>query len=92
MVKDVAHPVLHVGHFLGTVIVGVAEGQQVPTQPSVTVFKRMQSSCGPQLSLGQKIPFGAVAVTVGHARVVTWGHVPVVSARQGQRRLAGFSM
>lgn len=65
--------------------VGVALGQHVPTQPSVMVFKIMQLGCGPQVSLGQKIPVGAVAVAVGHARavMVVRGHVAVACARQG---------
>lgn len=84
--KDVPHPVRQVGQVLGTVTVGVAEGQHFPTQPSVMVFKIMHAGCGPQLGWVQKIPFGAVTVAVGHARVVivVMGHVAVVaSARQG---------
>lgn len=86
VVKDVPHPVRQVGQLLGTVTVGVAEGQHTPTQPSVIVFKIMQAGCGPQVSKGQKIPFGAVTVAVGQARVVivVRGQVAVVAcARQG---------
>lgn len=96
VVKDVPHPVLQVGQDLGTVTVGVALGQHVPTQPSVMVFKIIQSGCGPQVGLMQKIPFGAVTVAVGQARavMVVRGHVAavVVCARQGERKLFFFNI
>lgn len=83
MVKVVPQPVLQVGQVAGTVTVGVMLGQHVPTQPSVTTSKRMQSGVGPQLILGQKTPPGEVTVAVGHARVVmvVRGHVAVACAR-----------
>ena len=91
----VPQPVLQVEQVKGAVTVGVTLGQHLPTQPSVTVFKRMQSGAGPQLRLGQWIVPEAVTVAVGHARVVmvVRGHVAAACARQGERKLFwGFSM
>lgn len=85
----VPQPVLQVAQVKGAVTVGVTLGQHLPTQPSVTVFKTMQSGAGPQVRRGQWITPVAGTVVVGHARVVmvVRGHAAAACARQGERKL-----
>lgn len=71
-------------------------GQQVPTQPSVMVFRITHSGVGPHVGLMQKTPFGRVCVAVGHARfvIVVRGQVLSASscARQEERTLGKVSL